>query len=204
MTPLPAPQSLLTAWDITAEELSEIVFENPSMRGLMFGFVAEYKLKKMWLLRPEITKLVRPPAHDRKQKCDFRFEYKGIGVKVEVKCLDTPKVQAVGDGYEGTFQCNASDTTPVELPNGQMLNTNCLVVGRFDLLAVCLFAFGNVWRFAFALNEDLERSTSKKYTAEQQAYLLKSSMKITLPLQPPFADEPFGLLDRLLAQRAGG
>ncbi len=69
MTPLPAPPSLLTAWDITTEELSEIVFENPSMRGLMFGFVAEYKLKKTWLLRPEITNLVRPRFSDRKQKC---------------------------------------------------------------------------------------------------------------------------------------
>jgi hypothetical protein len=203
MTAFPAPPNLLTAWDITTEELSEIVFENPSMRGLMFGFVAEYKPKKTWLLRPEITNLVRPRSHDRKQKCDFRFEYKGADVKVEVKCLDTPKVREVDWGYEGTFQCNASDTTPVALPNGEILNTNCLVVGGFDLLAVCLFAFGNVWRFAFALNESLPRSTSKKYTAEQQAYLLKSSMKITLPLQPPFADEPFALLDRLLAQRAG-
>jgi|SRR5271157_595125 len=201
MTPNPA---LLNAWDITAAELSEIVYENPSMRGLMFGFVAEYKLKKMWLLRPEIANLVRPRSHDRKQKCDFRFDYKGADVKLEVKCLDTPKVRAVGDGYKGTFQCNASDTTPVELPNGEMLATNCLVVGGFDLLAVCLFAFGNVWKFAFALNEELPRSPSNKYTPEQQRYLLKSSMNITLPLQPPFADEPFGLLDRLLAQRARG
>ncbi len=45
------PHDLLVAWDITAEELSEIVAENPSMRGLMFGYVAEYKLKKMWLQR---------------------------------------------------------------------------------------------------------------------------------------------------------
>ncbi len=144
-----------------------------------------------------------PFQAEPRQKCDFRFDYKGTDVKVEVKCLDTPKVRVVGNGYEGTFQCNASDTTPVELPNGEKLSTNCLVVGGFDLLAVCLFAFGSVWRFAFALNDDLPRSPSKKYKAEQQAYLLKSSMKITLPLQPPFADEPFGLLDRLLAKRAG-
>lgn len=37
---------LLTTWGISDQELAEIVSENPSMRGLMFGFVAEYKVKK--------------------------------------------------------------------------------------------------------------------------------------------------------------
>ena len=194
--------NLLTAWSLTADELSEIVAENPSMRGLMFGFVAEYKLKKEWLLRPEITNLSCPRSHDRKQKCDFLFDYRGTDIRAEVKCLDTPKVRYQDGVYEGTFQCNASDTTDVTLPNGKKLVTNCLVVGGFDLLAVCLFAFGKTWRFAFALNQDLPRTTWKKYTPAQQKYLLKSAMKITWPLQPPFAEEPFGLLDRLLAQRA--
>ncbi|MGA3326038.1 MAG: hypothetical protein ABSF45_16320 [Terriglobia bacterium] len=73
-------------------------------------------------------------------------------MKVEVKCLDTPSVKLKDGAYKGTFQCNASDTTDVVLTNGETVSTNCLAVGGFDLLAVCLFAFGNVWRFAFALN----------------------------------------------------
>ncbi|MGA3264641.1 MAG: hypothetical protein ABSC47_11425 [Terracidiphilus sp.] len=198
----PPIPSLLEAWSLTSEELSEILSQNPGMRGLMFGFVAEYKLKKLWLERPEIENLVRPRSHDRTQKCDFRFDYKGTDVRVEVKCLDTPKVKEVPGGYEGTFQCNASDKTPVNLPNGETVNTNCLVVGGFDMLAVCLYSFGNVWRFAFALNDDLPRSTWRGYTLEQQQYLLPSSMKISWPLRAPFADSPFGLLDRLVAERA--
>ena len=84
---------LLRDWDITLAELAEIVGENPSMRGLMFGYVAEYKLKKECLLRPEMVNLTRPRSHDRTQKYDFRFEYRGIPVRLEVKCLDTPKVK---------------------------------------------------------------------------------------------------------------
>jgi hypothetical protein len=103
--------------------------------------------------------------------------------------------------YSGTFQCNASDTTDVTLPNGEVVSTNCLAVGGFDLLAVCLFAFGNDWRFAFALNDDLPRTTSKKYTETQQKYLLLSSMKITWPLTPPYGDDLFVVLDRLVAKR---
>jgi hypothetical protein len=203
MATAPIP-GLLEGWSLTLGELSEIVAENPSMRSLMFGFVAEYKLKKLWLMRPEIEDLVRPSSYDRTQKCDYRFNYRGLGVRVEVKCLDSPKVKVVEGGYEGTFQCNASDTTPVSLPNGDRISTNCLAVGGFDLLAVCLYSFGNSWRFAFALNDDLPRSPSRKYTPEQQKYLLKSSMRVSLPLRPPFTDSPFGLLDRLVAERTTG
>ncbi len=193
--------NLLTAWGITADELSEIMAENPSMRGLMFGYVAEYKLKKMWLERREIEDLTRRRAHDRKAKGDFRFVYRGQSLTVEVKCLDTPKVKFTDGVYEGTFQCNASDSREVVLPNRRRVTTNCLVVGEFDLLAVCLFAFGNEWKFAFALNSDLPRTTWRGYTPGVQRYLLKSSMSISWPLQPPFAVEPFGLLDRVVGER---
>src|SRR3989338_7167554 len=199
----PLIPDLLTTWGITADELSEIVSENPSMRGLMFGFVAEYKLRKEWLLRPGIENLVRPRSHDRTQKYDFGFDYRGMPVRLEVKCLDTPKVRQIDEFYEGTFQCNASDTTPLTLPNGERVTTNCLVVGGFDLLAVCIYYFGKTWRFAFALNQDLPRTTWPRHTEEQQKYLLKSTMKISWPLKPPFTAEPFVLQDRLVTERMG-
>jgi len=191
---------ILAVWGISAQELAEIVSENPSMRGLMFGFVAEYKFKKLWLTKEGISNVTRPRSHDRTQKCDFRFEYKGQDIRVEVKCLDTPKVKYDGKVYTGTFQCNASDTTEVALPNGRKVTTNCLVIGGFDVLAVCLFAFGNIWRFAFALNEELPRTTWRGYTAAQQRYLLKSAMHISWPLQPPYVDDLFPLLDGLVAK----
>jgi hypothetical protein len=192
---------ILGGWGITPTELAEIMAENPSMRGLMFGFVAEYKLKKEWLLRPGITNVARPRSHDRTQKCDFLFDYRKKGIRLEVKCLDTPKVRLLENGtYTGTFQCNASDTTEVSLPNGKRVITNCLVVGGFDILAVCLFAFGKHWRFAFALNDDLPRTTWPKYTEAQRRYLLKSAMPISWPLQPPYEADLFTVLDRLVAK----
>lgn len=200
----PHAPDLLNAWGLTRAELSEIVAENPSMRGLMFGFVAEYKLKKQWLLRPGITNLIRPSSHDRKQKFDFGFDYKGMKVELEVKCLDTPKVKYVNGVYCGTFQCNASDSREIQLPNGDKVTTNCLAVGGFDVLAVALFAFDKTWRFAFALNRDLPRSPSEKYTKRQRKYLLKSSMGISWPLEAPFADDLFVILKRLLLKRARG
>ena len=188
---------------MTREELSEIVAENPSMRGLMFGFVAEYKLKKLWLQRREVTNLTRPRAHDRKAKGDFRFDYRGQDFTLEVKSLDTPKVRLRDGIYTGTFQCNASDAREVTLPDRQKLATNCLVVGEFDVLAVCLFAFGSQWKFAFEKNQDLPRTTWGKCTSAQQKYLLKSAMKISWPSEPPYSDDLFTVLDRLVSERMG-
>ena len=125
-------------------------------------------------------------------------------MRVEVKCLDTPKVRCNEGVYTGTFQCNASDTTAVALPDGSTVVTNCLAVGGFDVLAVCLFAFGDTWRFAFALNEDLPRTTWKRYTPYQQGYLLKSAMKISWPLQAPFGADLFAVLNRLARKRTRG
>jgi hypothetical protein len=166
--------------------------------------VAEYKIKKEWLVRPGITNLVRPRSHDRRQKCDFAFDYRGTNIRVEVKCLDTPKVRYSDGVYEGTFQCNASDTTAVALPDGSSVVTNCLAAGGLDVLAVCLFAFGNTWRFAFALNKEFPRTTWKGYTPYQQRHLLKSAMKISWPLQPPFGADLFAVLNRLARKRTRG
>ncbi len=38
---------LLEDWQLTQSELSEIIENRPSARGILFGFVAEYKLSKL-------------------------------------------------------------------------------------------------------------------------------------------------------------
>jgi hypothetical protein len=58
----------------------------------------------------------------------------------------------------------------VHLPNGESVETTYLLVGGFDLLAVNLLEFGQEWRFAFAKNSDLPRTTSSKYTPEQREF----------------------------------
>ena len=45
-------KNILHRWGLTAEELTEIVDNNPSMRGLMLGYVAEFKLRKMFFEDP--------------------------------------------------------------------------------------------------------------------------------------------------------
>jgi hypothetical protein len=184
---------------VTAHEVEQLVQSLPSLRGVLVGYLAEGKMVKEWFSEYELYK---PGDHDRKQKGDRLLTYKGHLLSIEVKSLQTNYVRETAGGFTGRFQCDASDSRDVILPDGSTVKTVCLVVGGFDLLAINLFEFGQKWRFAFIKNSDLPRSRSKKYTPAQQQYLLQTTTPITWPLQPPFRDEPFALLDEIVASKA--
>jgi hypothetical protein len=193
--------TILDRWHITADELTQVVNQNPSLRGFLLGYVAEYQLRKLLLSDDRITNIHKFDDHDRSRgrKNDLCVTYKGLDFTIEVKSLQTASVRAENGTYRGNFQCDASDSRTIPLPNGERIKTTCLEVSGFDIVAVNLFAFQHQWHFGFALNTDLPRSTHKEYTPEQRQYLLATSMKITWPLQSPFVTDPSVLLDRLIA-----
>lgn len=198
----PADKTLLERWKLTPQELSEIISQNPSMRGLLMGYVAEYKLRKIWFSDDRVDGAHKYDDHDRSRPSDLEVHYNGVPVTIEVKSLQTASVRQTDGGFVGRFQCDASDRRRVELPNGETLQTTCLVVGQFDLLAVNLFAFREEWDFAFIRNQDLPRSRFRGYTQEQRQYLLATLVDITLPVQRPFESEPFRLLEEIAREKS--
>lgn len=198
----PIDQNLLERWQLTPQELSEIISQNPSMRGLLMGYVAEYKLRKIWFSDDRVERAIKYDDHDRSRPSDLEVHYNGVPITVEVKSLQTASVQHTDEGYQGRFQCDASDRRTVELPNGESMQTTCLIVGQFDLLAVNLFAFREQWDFAFIRNRDLPRYRYRRYTAEQRQYLLATLVAVTWPLQSPFEPEPFRLLDEISREKS--
>lgn len=158
-------------------------------------------MKKLWFSGDRrIGELKKYDNHDRSKKGDLSFIYKGVEIRLEVKSLQTHSVRSDDDSYRATFQCDASDRRPVKLPGGTV-ETTCLLVDEFDLLAVCVFQFGNKWQYAFAKNTDLPRTRSPKYNPTQQKYLLATSMQITWPLIPPYRPEPYVLLDEIVKNK---
>ncbi len=61
-------QSILKRWQLTEAELSEIMAANPSMRGLVLGYVAEYKLRKMHFADSYFSNVHKADDHDRKKR----------------------------------------------------------------------------------------------------------------------------------------
>lgn len=192
--------TILERLDVTLEELTEIVDENPSLWGIIFGYTAELKLRSMWFSGSEITNLVKYNNHDRQRKGDLVVTYKGYDFIVECKSLQTATIKK-GEQFSGKVQCDASDRRTITLPDGSSIATTCLQAGEFDLLAVNLFAFENKWRFIFAKNSDLPRSKYARYPSEQRQYLLATYVAVTWPSSPPFRDEPFTLLDEIIQKR---
>jgi hypothetical protein len=191
-------QNVLKYWDISSDELSEIITAAPSLRGMIEGYVAEYKLKKFFKASGKINGDVgKYDDHDREKRGDLFVSYKGKKIGIEVKSLQTNTIKQVEGKLKAKFQCDASDRREVKLPNGEKLETTCLVAGEFDLLAVNLFAFRKKWEFAFAKNLDLPRTVYGKYTSKQRKHLLATLMEITWPLEHPFQSDPFPLLDEI-------
>lgn len=196
--------SILERWKISEQELTLIVDENPSLRGFLLGYVGEHKLRSILLSSSEVFGLSKPDDHDRRKgkKNDMIIRYQGFDFAVEVKSLQTNSIKQLDDGtLIGRIQVDASDRRLVSLPNGEKIETTCLLVGEFDVLAVNLFQFREEWDFAFILNRDLPRTQYKKYSNEQRNYLLASTVGVTWPIKFPFVLSPFELFDVLIAER---
>ena len=196
---------LLERWQLTEQELTVIVDENPSLRGMMIGYIAEYKLRALLMADKNVTSLHKPDDHDRQKgnKNDIILVYKGHSFTFEVKSLQTNSIKyhPLDDTFTGSVQVDASDRRTVTLPDGSKLETTCLLAGGFDVVAFNLFQFHEKWNFAFALNRDLPRSTHKKYTEYQRQHLLATSVKVTWPIDKPLVANPFDLLDILIEEK---
>ena len=192
---------VLEDWGVSTEDLNVILVERPSMRGLLTGFVAEYKLQRTVFSDARIHKLIRYDDHDRTRPADFSFEFHSERVTVEVKSLQTKSIKR-GDGeLTGRCQVDASDKRLVELPDGSKLETTCLLPDKFDILAVNLYEFTQEWDFGFIRNRDLPRSKYARYTPYQRENLLATSVKVAWPLEFPWYSDPFELLTEIVSER---
>lgn len=199
--PVEKRKLILDRWDLTHEEFTAIVDANPSLRGMVFGYIAEHKFHSMFLTNPDISRVRKDDDHDRDRKGDRTFRYRGHEFTVEVKSLQTDSIERQGDLWCGKSQVDASDSRKLSFEDGSTLTTTCLLRGEFDILAVNCYAFGDKWQFAFALNRDLPKNTYRKYNQTQQEALLPTSIPVTWPPQPPFVTDIFALLNILAEER---
>ena len=197
--------TIFDEWDIDPAALSSILDANPSLRGMLLGYVAESKLKEIIQSFKNVSFITKFDDHNRKKKGDLYIIYKGRAFDVESKSLQSNMISYDNHlgVWSGKAQVDASDRRDVVLPNGESLNTTLLLRGEFDILAVNCYAFNNKWNFVFARNSELPCSSYKKYTQYQQQCLIASLIPITLPPSPPFYSNLQALLDEMVASGEG-
>jgi hypothetical protein len=86
-------RSILDYLDVSLEFLTNVVIDNPSLRGLVLGYVAEAKLKEILLGHGRASAFRKDDDHDRKKKGDLVVTYEGFEFKIEVKSLQTNTVE---------------------------------------------------------------------------------------------------------------
>lgn len=196
-------ETLFRRWKLTENELTIIVDSNPSLMGMMLGYVAEYKLIQLLRAHESVKSIIKPDDHDRRKgrKNDLSLEYKGHIFTFEVKSLQTNSIQFdnANKTYTGKVQVDASDRRSVTFPNGSVIDTTCLLIDGFDILAVNLFQFRKRWDFGFIRNRDLPRTKYKKYTKYQRKHLLATTVHVSWPLPTSFTDSPFDLMDEIIS-----
>ena len=195
-----AAGTILEDWDVTAEELSEVIRDNPSLRGITLGYIAEVKVRRLIEQFPALTYFTKFDDHDRKKKGDLYIEYAGRAFDIEVKSLRTALVRRDEKRglWVGKTQVDASDRREVTFDDGSKLNTTLLRRGEFDVLAVNCFAFEQRWRFAFCRNSELPESAFKKYPRRLRRQLIASTVPVTWPPEPPFTSDLLALLDEMV------
>lgn len=197
--------TILDEWGITPEQLTILLDENPSLRGMLFGYVAEVKLKEKIAAFPEVSFTTKFDDHNRKKKGDLYIIYRDRAFDLESKSLQTSSIRYDEENFcwSGKAQVDASDRRVIILPDGSELNTTLLLRGEFDILAINCYAFNKEWNFAFARNQDLPRSTYRRYTQVQKENLIASLITVTWPPRPPFYSDIRALLDEMTAGGEG-
>jgi hypothetical protein len=197
--------NILEKWGISAKQLTEMLESNPSLRGMILGYVAEHKLKEIISRIPGVSFITKFDDHNRNKKGDLYIVYKNRAFNVESKSLQTnmiSKNEKTGK-WMGKAQVDGSDRRDVRFPDGTILNTTLLLRGEFDVLAVNCYAFEGKWHFAFGRNSDLPCSTFKKYTKMQRVKLIASLIPVTWPPEKPFRSDLKSLLDEMVKAGLG-
>lgn len=197
--------TIFEEWSVTAEQLSEVIAHNPSLRGMLFGYVAEIKLRELISSFPEVTYMTKFDDHDRKKKGDLYVIYHDRAFDIESKSLQTAMVKRDEENgrWTGKAQVDASDRRLISLPDGSTMNTTLLLRGEFDVLAINCYAFDRKWHFAFAKNSDLPTSSFKKYTQVQRENVIASLVPVAWPPEPPFHTDLRVLLAEMVAEGGG-
>ncbi len=85
--------TILQDWDIDENYFTAVVRENPSLRGMILGYIAEKKLKDIFVSRAQTDNHRKDDDHDREKKGDLTLTYKGEEIIIEVKSLQTNSIQ---------------------------------------------------------------------------------------------------------------
>lgn len=205
-------------WQLDTEEFNRIINQNSNALSAIYGYVAEERLRETFLEEDCRVENVRSPEdQDSADKGDWAFDYRGESMKIEVKSLQTHTIQAVdtdqtkfGEDTDETrwkagFHLKGTSDQRIVEYEGEEYSTTLMNVEKsdVDIMAVNLYRIEDEWQFAFLRVDDLPRSKGS-YPDGLREQLAKSQIRLTIPLEEPFTEDLYGLMDQILHERQSG
>lgn len=200
---------------LSEDRIEEICKIKKGVGSHILGAAGEFGFKDHYLdVNPDIQGIHFQDDHNKNEKGDFSFIYKGLYVStLEVKTAKRiEKSKAKKKKPEYPFRTAASishrDKKMLYFPDGSVLETGAVIEGEYDILAINFWHCFGQHVFSFVRLDDLPRegaaSTSKsliRATPEQKAQLIKGSVQVTWPPVAPFTDDLCELLDEEIIRR---
>lgn len=205
-------------WQLSPDEFNRIIDKNSNALSAIYGYVAEERLREMFLEDDDRVKFLRSPEdQDDDDKGDWAFQWRGEPMKIEVKSLQTHTIEEVdtsqetlteGEGepvrYRAGFHLKGTSDQRTVKHEGEEYETTLMNVEKsdVDIMAVNLYKLKDEWDFAFIKVKDLPRSRGN-YPDGLKQQLAKSLIRLTVPLEEPFTTDIYGLMDEVLEEREG-
>ena len=203
-------------WKLDPKEFNRIIHKNSNALSAIFGYVAEERLREMYLENdPRVENLRSPEDQDSADKGDWAFTWRGEPMKIEVKSLQTHTINAVDTTqtelededeepvrYRAGFHLKGTSDQRTIQYSGEEYSTTLMNVEDtdIDVMAVNLYKIKDKWDFAFLKVEDLPRSKGN-YPEGLRQKLARSQIRLTIPLRGPFTADLYGLMDEVLEER---
>lgn len=181
--------------DIPAEDLRLLIESNPSLRGYLQGYLAEYHLTNLIQSLPEVTSVEKIPDSD-KQKGDLNVTYRGRILTIECKSLLTSGKNLSDPDVVGKVSLKSPGTRSVTSPNGESHISTHLPKGTFDILAICTYNITGTWAFYFVQNRFLPE-------AEDMPGMLATKLSVDLIETPGLTEDPRIMLEAVSVLKYG-
>jgi hypothetical protein len=195
----------LSSWDTTENEIAKLMDENSSLRGIVLGYVAEEKLKKIIESRTEVSSNHKPHDQNKSIRCDRIIVYKNTQFLIEVKSILTGSVKIDMNSHSGTAKTNYADKKELVFEDGSSCITSLAMRREFDILAINCYPMTGKWDFLFVPNQAIPSTDSNEYTEFQKSQLFTRTIDVCFPPKNNlhFANI-FDLMDEMLIGQIGG
>jgi hypothetical protein len=200
-----ADMKTLSDWNTTEHEVAKLMEENSSLRGIVLGYVAEEKLKKIIESNSEVSSNYKPHDQDKSIRCDRVVVYKQQQFYIEVKSILSNTIRSESDYFVGTAKTNYADKKELLFDDGSNCVTSLAMRKEFDILAVNCYHMTGKWDFVFIPNQSIPATESSEYTQFQKSQLLTRTIDVCFPPKNPLHSTNLVLLmDEILKGRIAG